>query len=118
MPDDPVTRSTCPAGWRALAMWLPVPLLVLSLFAASFWLRLVSGAGRDGTALVLVFPPLWSRAEALAAAGALAVPIVDYGRLPFVVAVQPEGPGIGRLARSAGALAVLRSPAPTLCAVP
>lgn len=103
------------AGLRSVGLWLPLPVMVVSLFVASFWLHLVSGAGRDGRAVVLVFPPTWSRGDALAATASLSVPIVDMGRLPFIYAVQPDGPRTVRAARAAGALLVLKSPALTLC---
>ena len=96
-------------------VWLPVPVMVLAIFLSSFWLHLMAGAGKDGGAIVLVFPPTWSRTDALTATGALAVPIVDTGRLPFIYAVQPDGVDTVRQARAAGALLVLKSPALSLC---
>ncbi|MAC78086.1 MAG: hypothetical protein CML66_08490 [Rhodobacteraceae bacterium] len=102
-------------GARTVGLWLPLPVMIVSLFLASFWLHLISGAGRDGGAVVLVFPPTWSRTDALAATGSLSVPIVDTGRLPFIYAVQPDGPETVASARAAGALLVLKSPALALC---
>ncbi|WP_428927594.1 hypothetical protein [Marinibacterium sp. SX1] len=114
------------AAWRAVGRWWPVPVMILSLFATSFWLRLASGVGRDGGPVVLVFPPTWSQARTLAATASLDLPIVDGGAWPFVLAVQPDDPGrpgasardgraIARQARAAGAMLILSSQAPALC---
>lgn len=104
-----------PAGPKTVGLWLPVPVMIIAIFMSSFWLHFIGGAGQDGDAIVLVFPPTWTRTQALTATGALSVPIVDTGRLPFIYAVQPDGVETVRQARAAGALLVLKSPALSLC---
>ncbi|MBB96498.1 MAG: hypothetical protein CML68_18115 [Rhodobacteraceae bacterium] len=113
MPDDTTSSVT---SHRSAWLWVPLPLMVCALFAATVWLRLIGGAGRDDAPVVLIYPPHWTRAEALAATASLSVPIVDTGRLPFVFAVWPDGVDTVRNARRAGALLVLKSSALSLCA--
>lgn len=102
-------------GTTGVGAWLPVPFMVMSIFVASFWLYFIGGAGQDDRAVILVFPPYWTRTESLSATAALSVPIVDVGRWPFIYAVQPDDIETVRKAKALGALLVLKSPALFLC---
>ncbi len=91
--------------------WLPAAVIGI----AALLLSLTAEAGsRDSSLAAGVFPPWWSQAAALGAAGQ-AGQVTAVGALPFIVIIRSaHGPAAPRL-RAAGAMLSLNAGLAGLC---
>jgi hypothetical protein len=90
------------------ADWLPAALLLVVTIVMAGWLMLRPDAARPALAW---FSPLLSADQAMWAASAAGARIIDRGRLPTSLVVQPgETDGLARL-REAGAWLIVNAQA-------
>ena len=101
--DSKVSRYSIPGGRRLLA----------SLLAAVA----VEAQPRTPGRVAAVFPPWWSPAQVVGAAGS-AGDIAGIGAVPFIVIVRGDPAGLSRRVRSAGALLLLDPALAGACARP
>ena len=83
----------------------------MGLFAAAT----VNAAPRDPSRVAAIFPPWWSAAQAVSAAGS-AGDIAATGSAPFIVILRGDPTDLAQRARSVGALLVLDPNLAGLCA--
>jgi hypothetical protein len=93
-----------------------LPICLAGLLASlSAFLTFANVTYSDGEAVLAVFPPWWSDAQAFNAATASDLRVVGFGPMDFLLIVGPASEGqLGEL-RAAGAALVLNAAAPQLC---
>jgi hypothetical protein len=106
----PVTR-------RIAAVAGPVALAVLGVVASLFAAVAVEAQPRTPGRVAAVFPPWWSAAQALGAAGS-AGDVAGVGAVPFIVIVRGSPADLSQRVRSAGALLLLDPALAGACARP
>jgi hypothetical protein len=90
------------------ADWLPAVLLLIVTIVMAGWLTLRPDADRPALAW---FSPLLSADQAMRAASAAGARVIDRGRLPTSLVVQPDATdGLARL-REAGAWLIVNAQA-------
>lgn len=102
---DATEATHCnPTVSESTSAWmLPCMLLLASLFGV-VWLSL---APRPDQAMLVVFPPWWSRTHAIAALIDADGKLVGLGNWPNLLIAAPAGAGFERRLRTAGAMLLL-----------
>ena len=77
----------------------------------------VAAAPRQAGAVAALYPPWWSQAQILSAAGA-AGRIASGGGAPFVIALRSDQPGLAERARAHGAWLVMDQNPLSACTSP
>jgi len=102
--DQTVDHNDLSRPAQACAAWAPA--LVIGM--AALGMAAVAEAGpRDAAQAAGVFPPWWSQAGVLAAAGE-AGQVTAMGALPFIVVIRSSEGAAGPRLRAAGALLTLK----------
>lgn len=96
------TTSELALAW-ALPWMVPCALLLASIFCV-VWLSLTP---RPGRAMLVVFPPWWTRTHAIAALIDADGKLVGLGNRANMLIAASAGPGFERRLRTAGALLLL-----------
>jgi len=93
------------------------PLLVttLAILAGLFGAVAVNAAPTDPSRIAVVFPPWWTPAQTVAAAGAVG-DIAAAGGASFIIILRGDPSDLARRARSAGGLLVLDPDLAGVCA--
>lgn len=98
-------------GSAATSICITILAILLGLFSAVA----VNAAPRDPARVAAVFPPWWSVAQNISAAGS-AGQIAAVGSAPFIVILRGDPADLAQRARAAGALLVLDPDLAGLCA--
>lgn len=93
----------------------PILATTLAIFSGLFAAAAVNAAPRDPSRVAAIFPPWWSPAQAVAAAGS-AGDIAATGSTPFIIILRGDPADLAQRARSVGALLVLDPDLAGLCA--
>lgn len=102
---------------RLAAVAGPVALGVLGVLASLLAAVAVDAQPRTPGRVAAVFPPWWSPAQVVGAAGS-AGDIAGVGAAPFIVIVRGDPAGLSQRVRSAGALLLLDPVLAGACARP
>ena len=97
---------------RLIGPILATALAIVSGLAAAVG---VNAAPRDPARVAAVFPPWWTSAQAVAAAGS-AGDIAAAGGAPFILILRGNATDLAQRARSAGALFILDPDLAGVCA--
>ncbi len=100
---------------KAAASLGPILATTLAIFSGLFAAATVNAAPRDPSRVAAIFPPWWSPAQAVAAAGS-AGDIAATGSAPFILILRGDPTDLAQRARSAGALILLDPDLAGVCA--
>ena len=89
--------------------------VLLAILFGLFSAVAVNAQPRDPSRVAAVFPPWWSVAQSVSAAGS-AGKIAAVGGAPFIVILRGDPTDLARRARSAGALLILDPDLAGVCA--
>lgn len=106
-----------PASRRFAAVAGPVALAILGVFLSLFAAVAVDAQPRSPGRVAAVFPPWWSSAQVIGAAGS-AGDIAGAGGASFIVILRGDPADLSRRARDAGALMLLDPALAGACARP
>lgn len=113
--------TTRPETRRFAAIAGPVALGVLGVLVSLFAAVAVDAQPRTQGRVAAVFPPWWSPAQVMGAAGSAGA-VSGVGAVPFIVILRgspdDQGADLSQRARSAGALALLDPALAGACARP
>jgi hypothetical protein len=93
----------------------PLVVTALAIVGGLFAAVAVNAAPRDPARVAAVFPPWWTPAQAVAAAGS-AGDIAAVGGAPFILILRGDKADLARRAQSAGALFILDPDLAGVCA--
>lgn len=93
----------------------PLLATTLAIFSGLFAAVAVNAAPTDPSRVAAVFPPWWSPAQTVAAAGAVG-DIAAAGGASFIIILRGDPADLARRARSAGALIILDPDLAGVCA--
>jgi hypothetical protein len=109
-----LAQTTTALGEKTSAIG-PILATTLAIFAGLFAAVAVNAAPSDPSRIAVVFPPWWSPAQTVAAAGAVG-DIAAAGGAPFIIILRGDPADLARRARSVGALIVLDPDLAGVCA--
>lgn len=87
----------------------------LAILSGLFAAVAVNAQPRDPSRIAAIFPPWWSPAQTVAAAGSVGA-VAGAGSRPFILILRGDPTDLARRARSAGALIILDPDMAGVCA--
>lgn len=115
MPDSLVTSGKSPSAGNSPSALGGIVTIAGAIVAGLLAAVSVNAAPRDPARVAAIFPPWWSVAESVSAAGS-AGQIAAVGSAPFIVILRGDPADLAQRARSAGALLVLDPDLAGVCA--
>jgi hypothetical protein len=115
MPDSLVTSGMSPSGGKSPSALGGIVTIAGAIVAGLLAAVSVNATPRDPARVAAIFPPWWSAAESVSAAGSVGQ-IAAVGSAPFIVILRGDPADLAQRARSAGALLVLDPDLAGVCA--